>query len=254
MAFKTEVSFFRSKPLKDKFTDREEPQKLFWDKYNSLDISKNEHDVIHYYGVGGIGKTALLKKLRDDLIESGNDNVVLYSFENNSSKEQFLFALARQISIHFNAPLPVFGYAYIRLLKNLGMSDDEIELRLKNNNTGILVTNSESSIKTENTFSKATKLLLSVGTDFVPILGNTLERVGESLIDLFTDRIAGNRIHSSDEAIDGIGKELIIEIDDAQTDNNDIIKNLHAYLAYDCRNILIKAEKPIVIIWMALNI
>ena len=56
------------------FTDREEPRKVFWDKYDF--IKNNMHDnkvspinVITYYGYGGIGKSRLLLILRDEIIE-----------------------------------------------------------------------------------------------------------------------------------------------------------------------------------------
>ena len=118
MAYKTKAVFVRNKTAAEKFTDREEPQKAFWEKYDSLNVNNGEHDIIHYYGIGGIGKSTLLKKLRDDLSKKGNDRVLLYSFENNTDKEKFLFSLARWISIYYNAELPVFTYAYIKILKN----------------------------------------------------------------------------------------------------------------------------------------
>ena len=49
------------------FTDREEPRKAFWEKYNS--VNDKEIKVISYYGFGGIGKSTLLLKLKDELLE-----------------------------------------------------------------------------------------------------------------------------------------------------------------------------------------
>ena len=231
MAFKTEETFFQSKSLEFKFTDREEPQKLFWEKYDHLDLSRNEHDIIHFYGIGGIGKTALLKRLRNDLVSRKNGKVILYSFENNPSKEHFLFSLARQISILLNAQFPVFSYAYIRLLRNQGMNDEEIELRLKNDNTGILSNGDEHKDTRKRNIIKIIvdfiKVLLSIGTNFVPLLGNTMERVGESLIDMFLDRISRNKKEAVDKGIDDMGRGYLMQIDDMQNDSSEIIKNLH---------------------------
>ena len=55
-----------------KFTDREQPRKVFWDKYDSMKQNLHELDdiyIITYYGVGGIGKSTLLRKLENELIE-----------------------------------------------------------------------------------------------------------------------------------------------------------------------------------------
>ena len=54
------------------FTDREEPRKVFWDKYTKkLDNMNKDNSiqVISYYGYGGIGKSSLLNKLREELKE-----------------------------------------------------------------------------------------------------------------------------------------------------------------------------------------
>lgn len=55
------------------FTDREEPRKSFWKHVNKVrEIQKKgleEFDVLTYYGVGGIGKSSLKKKIIDEIIE-----------------------------------------------------------------------------------------------------------------------------------------------------------------------------------------
>ena len=62
------------------FTDREEPRKVFWEKYNQMlnDINneKSPIQVISYYGFGGIGKSALLHKLNEELKEQANNSKV----------------------------------------------------------------------------------------------------------------------------------------------------------------------------------
>ena len=48
------------------FTDREEPRQAFWEKYRAVKGQLHTDGDIHvltYYGVGGIGKTSLLKQL-----------------------------------------------------------------------------------------------------------------------------------------------------------------------------------------------
>ena len=83
------------------FTDREEPRKAFWDIYDNM--SAGEYMVLSYYGIGGIGKTTLLKQLIKELYEKKADKKKLshafFSFEGGPSKEEFLYNLSRQMMI-----------------------------------------------------------------------------------------------------------------------------------------------------------
>ena len=63
------------------FTDRKEPRKSFWDRYNQFEEQMNEEgdiSVLAYYGIGGIGKTTLLKKLIEELKEHNSKVQYLY--------------------------------------------------------------------------------------------------------------------------------------------------------------------------------
>ena len=54
------------------FTDREEPRKSFWKLFEKLKANISEGDdiqVLSYYGIGGIGKTSLLRKLMAEMNE-----------------------------------------------------------------------------------------------------------------------------------------------------------------------------------------
>ena len=52
------------------FTDREEPRAAFWQQYRRLEeeIAQEEANVhvLTYYGIGGIGKSSLLKKIMEE--------------------------------------------------------------------------------------------------------------------------------------------------------------------------------------------
>ena len=49
------------------FTDREDPRGSFWELYHAMNPGDSE--IIHYYGVGGIGKTTLLKQLQTEIAQ-----------------------------------------------------------------------------------------------------------------------------------------------------------------------------------------
>ncbi len=74
------------------FTDREEPRESFWKKFEYRKATLNDATkgpcVLAYYGIGGIGKTSLLRKLEEDLV--GREEHQLYirhDFENDKVKE-----------------------------------------------------------------------------------------------------------------------------------------------------------------------
>ena len=75
------------KSAEEMFTDREEPRAAFWDVYDK--IPQGEYDVIHYYGIGGIGKTTLLKQIQLEISKKFNDShkmSIYYNFEKISQK------------------------------------------------------------------------------------------------------------------------------------------------------------------------
>ena len=56
-----------------KFTDREEPKISFMNAFNGLLNGTRPFSILMYYGVGGIGKTSLLRHLQQNLpIEKTN--------------------------------------------------------------------------------------------------------------------------------------------------------------------------------------
>lgn len=55
------------------FTDRAGYIETFWNSINN--INKDDTKVLMYYGIGGIGKTSLRKKIQTE-IEEKNKNIV----------------------------------------------------------------------------------------------------------------------------------------------------------------------------------
>ncbi len=219
------------------FTDRVEPQKAFWEKYDAMESEPGGFDIIHFYGIGGIGKTALLKKILTDLVNKReNTNAILYSFESekNRDKATLLFTLAKQIEERIpDADFYLFYYAYYKLLKYSALSDEEIEAKLRKDSTGIVASR----------VTEAVKGALTIGTDFMPVLGNTAGYLGEKLIDLIEDKIAKKRIESDPQII-----SYIEEIDYISSgDESDIEKKLDDYFATCCIRTLENTDKPFVI-------
>ena len=89
---KNDEVFVNAKATKE-FTDREEPRKIFWEKYNLMKSQMNDEtsiQVISYYGFGGIGKTSLLHKLMEELNDRESESKIefldfekLVEFNNN---------------------------------------------------------------------------------------------------------------------------------------------------------------------------
>lgn len=103
MALQPELSFDRNKrkhtALKE-FTDREEPQNIYRNYLQRLSDNitdgKAEHLVLVYYGVGGIGKTSLKNKFKEDTMALTNAVSLELDFRNIRSREcaSGLFELA----------------------------------------------------------------------------------------------------------------------------------------------------------------
>ncbi len=137
-----------SKPIKATkiFTDREEPRKAFWDKYESFKevMDSNDCDVciLTYYGIGGIGKTSLLKKLQSEMDEKIKKPQYIY-FDFNTYKDSIdaLTRMAKKLSDDYGYTFPLFELGASIYKKNLGENYDPIGSKLaqKNDTLGKLI-------------------------------------------------------------------------------------------------------------------
>ncbi|MFD1037135.1 tetratricopeptide repeat protein [Virgibacillus byunsanensis] len=100
------------------FTDRNIPRELFLHKVNAIKNRTAEeanHDVIMYYGVGGIGKSSLQKQLKIELLE--NDPNALYTAidfkdSNFHTPARALLELVREVTFKHKITFPHFEIAY----------------------------------------------------------------------------------------------------------------------------------------------
>ncbi len=118
-------------------------------------------------------------------------------------------------------------------MKKNELTDEEIDDRLRKANTGIVS-------------SKVTDLLkgtITLGTDFLPVLGNTIGFIGDKVVDLIEKSIAEKRLGNETATI-----KYIEEIDDLSAgDESDIENSLDTYFTVCCSKTLENTDKPFVI-------
>ena len=98
------------------FTDREEPRKVFWDKYNMMASEMNGENpiqVVAYYGFGGIGKSSLLHKLNEEVTEKApNSKVKFIDFEKlvelNNNILDILKVIRQDLKEKYKFSFPIF--------------------------------------------------------------------------------------------------------------------------------------------------
>ena len=116
------------------FTDRTEPQQVFWDTYRKVKEKLGNDDRVHvlsYYGFGGIGKTSLLNQLCLDLRKDSATHHVLFDFENAQDSRDVLISLKNLIEAEYSGKFafPLFDLGvYLHSLK-LGMKANSPEAK-----------------------------------------------------------------------------------------------------------------------------
>ena len=121
------------------FTDREKPRKVFWNQYEKLkNALDNKTDipiqVIYYYGIGGIGKTSLLQKIRDEIKEQDKkikytylDYDKLLKFNNNTI--DVLKYIESDLKDKYKFQFPLFDLAFYQYEIKQGKSASKPELK-----------------------------------------------------------------------------------------------------------------------------
>ena len=103
------------------FTDREEPREAFWKNYRRCEqelCADAEIHVLTYYGIGGIGKSSLLKKLMSELESKIAEPLYVYfDFNIYQESRSVLSALKNKLSERYGYHFPLFElgmYVYAR--------------------------------------------------------------------------------------------------------------------------------------------
>lgn len=214
------------KKAEDLFTDRDEPRHAFWELYNS--IEQGEYIAIGYYGVGGIGKSTLLKKIGEEIDQKvlggkGPLDHILFSFEGYATKEEFLFVLSRQMMLcNKGLIFPLFDEALTKIYKDTNKDIEKLQKDVV-----------ESFAK-----NPVVNIALSVVGDIVPGSGtatNLLERVASFASGKMTKH----------ERESGKSAEIYKRI--AHTDYKDLTRDLHEFFIYDAGEVMSKRTRPLVI-------
>lgn len=119
------------------FTNREKPREVFWNTYHkyvdALSVG-DEEDIrlITYYGLGGIGKSTLLKKLIMEIKEyqKSHDTSIQYAlvdFRNNQNTVDVLKELRNELVEKYHIKFPMFDLA-LQVFRFKKSKDEDIDV------------------------------------------------------------------------------------------------------------------------------
>lgn len=98
------------------FTNREQQLEIFWNQYKTCQESMKTGDpdisVLMYYGIGGIGKSALIEKIISEMKEKlSNPQYVYYDFNVKQDKRSVLKSLRNHLVNDYKFSFPLFDLA-----------------------------------------------------------------------------------------------------------------------------------------------
>jgi len=115
------------------FTDREEPRAAFWKNYERCEAEMTNGGNIHvltYYGIGGIGKSRLLKKLMSEMDERFTDKrYVYFDFNIQQESRAVLTALKNKLTEQCKFTFPLFELGSYMYAKKVGGNPDAPEIQ-----------------------------------------------------------------------------------------------------------------------------
>ncbi|TCI63155.1 hypothetical protein [Exiguobacterium sp. SH0S2] len=104
------------------FTDREEHATAFHEALFTYDSQRENPIVLNYFGLGGIGKTALLRKLTEELVHLNNHAIYTHiNFENTDHHRlsNALLQMKKDLHQRYKIPFRSFELAYSVFWKKL---------------------------------------------------------------------------------------------------------------------------------------
>lgn len=202
-----------------KFTDREQPRQVFFDKYDALKQQLPDVDeiyVITYYGVGGIGKSTLLRKLQEELQEKEKTPYYLhYDFETSQDMKTSLQFMKTKLEKDYKFSFPLFDLALYAYSNKIGDTVERKEV--------------QSYVEQSRTLS-----FIMDSIEDIPLIGMASKLV----------KLADSGIAVLKNITSNYKKELSqIEQDSAE----DIYQNLPYYFSLDLEENVKKLNQPLVI-------
>lgn len=209
-----------------KFTDREEPRKVFWNRFNKMkenitDI--NSVNVITYYGIGGIGKSSLLRKIIEELEQNAELEKIkkpyylFFNFEDSQEPSVILSMMKNKLQSDYDFKFLRFDFAmYIHALK-IGKNVDKPEVKSIIENSDLL------------------KAIVEV-TGEIPVLDNFSKMA--KVVDFLFTKVKSKFNNKHKDFIENIKNES----------PETISKNLAKYFAQDLAENLEEIDRPFVIL------
>lgn len=114
------------------FVDRVEPRHAFWQAFSAAQQGLEEPLVLHYYSVGGMGKTSLHSQLEKELRERcpGAKYVELdFDFVERRESYRVIGLLKKKLSQAYNFQFPLFDVACYTFLCRIGEDGDQAEIQ-----------------------------------------------------------------------------------------------------------------------------
>ena len=201
------------------FTDRVEPRQAFWKKYNKLESNiQNIEDIyiIAYYGIGGIGKSALLKKLSEEMEEKGVQNT-LFDFETSQEPQKIMYLIKNKLERKYEFNFPKFDLAIYTYAIKIGQDANKPEVKsiIEQSRTLSLITEAIGELPTIGLFSKLVKYADS----------------GIAILKTYTDKSY---------------KQFLEELENKT--EAEILEELPKYFSQDLTQNISKTNKPLVIL------
>ncbi|NMD37815.1 MAG: tetratricopeptide repeat protein, partial [Christensenellaceae bacterium] len=108
-----------------KFTNREKPLEIFWNKYNNykenMKTGKPDISVLMYYGFGGFGKSALIKQLKLEMEQKlQKPQYVYFDFKIKQESGNVLESIRNMLVINYEFEFPLFDFALLDYAKKIG--------------------------------------------------------------------------------------------------------------------------------------
>lgn len=116
------------------FTDREEPRAAFWKQYNATKEEMRQEEcnirVLNYYGIGGIGKSSLLKKIISELDEQIESPRYVYIDLNICQESRdVLDRIKNKLVENYKFSFPLYELGCYVYAKKVGENADPIEVK-----------------------------------------------------------------------------------------------------------------------------